>query len=158
MPDFAGATLLYRPLKFVRLGGAVLYDYVGYGVSGGVTVLPYFPIAPSLTIEAGHFFETNAAAKLEQRGVTIDANVRPLLEHFGYTFANAQVGLEIGHPNWFVVYVRAGSTRLWYTARGASQVATSQQDASSTTRVTIADPSLRAQFPEAKIGFLFFIH
>ncbi|HVI94996.1 MAG TPA: hypothetical protein VM753_13375, partial [Anaeromyxobacter sp.] len=157
LPDFAGATLLYRPLKFVRLGGALLYDYVGYGVRGGVTILPYFAIAPSLSVEAGHFFETNAAAKLEQRGVTIDANVRPVLERFGYTFANAQVGLEIGHPNWFVFYVRAGITRLWYTARGASQVAAAQQG-SSTTRVTIADPSLRAQFPEAKVGFLFFIH
>ena len=158
VPDFAAATLLYRPWKYVRLGGALLYDYVGYGVRGGVTILPYFAIAPSLTVEAGHYFETNAAAKLEQRGIAIDASVRPVLERFGYTFANAQVGLEIGHPNWFVFYVRAGITRLWYTARGASDAAQAQVDAGSTTRVTIADPSLRAQFPEAKVGLLFFIH
>lgn len=154
VPDFAGASLLYRPWKFLRLGGSLLYDYAGYGARAGVTVVPYFPIAPSLTLEAGHFFEANAARKL---GVT-DARIRPLLERFGYTFVNAQVGLELGHPDWVVLYVRAGLSRLWYRAKGASSAVAAGGSSDGSTRVTLEDPSIRAQLPDVKVGFLFFFH
>ena len=157
VPDLAGATILYRPWKYLRVGAGLLYNLAGYGVRGGVTILPYFAIAPSLTLEAGHYFEANAAAAVE-RFRSVDPEVRPLLERFGYTFANAQLGLEIGHPNWFVFFVRVGLTRLWYTPHGAAKALNAQSDVGDQTRITVEDPNIRAQFPSAKAGLIFFIH
>jgi len=156
LPDGASATLLYRPWKFLRFGGGLLYNYIGYGVRGGVSVLPYFPIAPSLTLEAGHYFEANANARVAQYGSVPD-ELKPLLERVSYTFANAQLGLELGHPDWFVFYVRAGLSRVWFTAHGADRVASSQ-GSSGNTRVTVEDPNIRLGIPNVKAGFMLFFY
>ena len=156
LPDGASATVLYRPWKFLRFGGGLLYNYIGYGVRGGVSVLPYFPIAPSLTLEAGHYFEANANARIAQYG-SVPEELKPLLERVSYTFANAQLGLELGHPDWFVFYVRAGLSRVWFTAHGADRVASSQ-GSSGNTRVTVEDPNIRLGIPNVKAGFMLFFY
>ncbi|HEX9289729.1 MAG TPA: hypothetical protein VF904_09400 [Anaeromyxobacteraceae bacterium] len=156
LPDGASATVLYRPWKFLRFGGGLLYNYIGYGVRGGVSVLPYFPIAPSLTLEAGHYFEANANARIAQYG-SVPEELKPLLDRVSYTFANAQLGLELGHPDWFVFYVRAGLSRVWFTAHGADRVASSQ-GSSGNTRVTVEDPNIRLGIPNVKAGFMLFFY
>jgi hypothetical protein len=155
-PDGAAASLLYRPLKFLRLNGGLLYNYAGYGVRGGVTILPYFPIAPSLTLEAGHYFDSNVASSLG-RFTTVSDSVRPLLQQVGYTFVNAQVGLELGHPDWFVFFVRGGLSRVWLSVHGAEAAA--QQLASGGLTVShMADPSLRLAIPDVKVGFILYFY
>jgi hypothetical protein len=156
VPDGASATVLYRPWKFLRFGGGLLYNYIGYGVRGGVSVLPYFPIAPSLTLEAGHYFEANANARIAQFG-KVPQELQPLLDRVSYTFANAQLGLEVGHPDWFVFYVRAGLSRVWFTPHGMDQVAASQAS-SGNTRVTVQDPNVRLGIPNVKAGFMIFFY
>lgn len=152
VPDGASATLLYRPWSYVRFGGGLLYNYAGYGVRGGVSVLPYFPIAPSLTLEVGHYFEADASAKVA-KFVHVDDNLKPMLQRIGYTFANAQLGLEIGHPDWFVFFVRAGISRVWVSVHDA------QQALSSTSNLkTLDDPSIRLGIPNAKVGFMIFFY
>lgn len=153
-PDGAGATLLYRPLSFVRLGGGLLYNSAGYGLRGGVTLLPYFPIAPTLTLEAGHYFEANAANSVG-RFVTIPDAVRPLLERVGYTFVSAQVGLEVGHPDWFVFFVRGGLSRVWLSMHDARTAA--QASTSGGLRVSqMNDPQVT--MPDVKVGFAVFFY
>jgi hypothetical protein len=152
VPDGASATLLYRPWSYVRFGGGLLYDYVGYGVRGGVSVLPYFPIAPSLTLEVGHYFEADASEKVA-RFVDVDDDLKPMLKRVGYTFANAQLGLEIGHPDWFVFFVRAGISRVWLSVHDV------QQGLSSSSNLrTLDDPSIRLGIPNAKVGFMIFFY
>ena len=154
VPDGASATLLYRPWKYVRFGGGMLYNYVGYGVLGSVSVLPYFPVAPSLTLEAGHYFDANAASRISQF-THVDDNLKPLLQRVGYTFVNAQLGLEFGHPNWFVLFVRGGLSRVWLSSSDAAKVVVTTSDG---TRVTFADPSARLGIPTAKLGLMFFFY
>lgn len=154
LPDGASATLLYRPWKYLRFGGGVLYNYVGYGVMGSVSVLPYFPIAPSLTLEAGHFFDANASARISQF-TTVDDNLKPLLQRVGYTFANAHLGLELGHPNWFVLFVRGGLSRVWLSSSDAQKVVVTGSDGS---RVTFDNPSARLGIPTVKAGFMVFFY
>ncbi len=154
VPNGATAALLYRPVKFLRLGGGVLYNYVGYGATGSVSILPYHWIAPSLTFEAGHYFPANASEKIA-RFVTVDPNLTPMLQRVGYTFANAQLGLELGAPNSFVFFVRGGLSRVWFSAHDANKVVLHGSDGSS---VTFADPSGRFGLPSAKLGFMLFFY
>jgi hypothetical protein len=154
VPDGASATVLYRPWKYVRFGGGMLYNYVGYGVMGSVSVLPYFPVAPSLTLEAGHYFDANAASRISHF-THVDDNLKPLLERVGYTFVNAQLGIELGHPNWFVFFVRGGLSRVWLSSSDAANVVVTT---SAGTRVTFADPSARLGIPTAKVGLMFFFY
>jgi len=156
VPDGAAASLLYRPLKFLRLNGGLLYNYAGYGVRGGVTILPYFPIAPSLTLEAGHYFDSNVASSLS-RFTTVSDSVRPLLQQVGYTFVNAQVGLEVGHPDWFVFFVRGGLSRVWLSVHGA-EAAAQQLGSGSLTVSHMADPSLRLAIPDVKVGLILYFY
>jgi hypothetical protein len=155
-PDIAGVSVLYRPWKALRFSGGMLYDYVGYGVRGGVSVQPYFPIAPSLTLEAGHYFDADAYSKLSQR-FTIDDKLKPFLQKFGYTFVNAQVGLELGHPDWFVFFVRAGLSRVWMTAQNAN-AAKDLLKSSQLETTFIGDPNGRFGIPNAKVGFMLFFY
>ncbi len=151
LPDGASATILYRPWRYVRFGGGMLYNYVGYGVLGSATVAPYFPIAPSLTFEVGHFFDANANARFPN----VDSNLKPLLQRVGYTFVNAQVGLEFGHPNWFMFFVRGGLSRVWLSSSDADKVVVTESNGS---RVTFQDPSARLGIPNVKAGFMLFFY
>ncbi len=154
VPDGASATVLYRPWKYVRFGGGMLYNYVGYGVVGSASILPYYFIAPSLTLEAGHYFDANAASRISQF-THVDDNLKPLLQRVGYTFVNAQLGLEIGHPNWFVFFVRGGLSRVWLSSSDAASAVITKSDG---TRITFADPSARLGIPTAKVGLMFFFY
>lgn len=153
-PDSAAVSVLYRPWRWVRVSGGMLYDYAGYGVRAGVAVVPYFPIAPSLNLEVGRLFEANAAAAISKHAELPD-EVRPLLERFGYTFANAQLGLEIGHHNWFVFFVRAGISRIWLTVHNTGAAAQAAAGDAST-RVSASDTQVRLGVPSAKAGFMIF--
>jgi hypothetical protein len=156
VPDGAAASLLYRPLKFLRVHGGLLYNYAGYGARAGVTILPYFPIAPSLTLEAGHYFDSNVANSLS-RFTSVSDSVRPLLQQIGYTFVNAQVGLEIGHPDWFVFFVRGGLSRVWTSVHGAEAAA--QQIGSGDVTVShMSDPTLRLAIPDVKLGLVLYFY
>jgi hypothetical protein len=149
--------VLYRPLKFLRVEGGALYNYVGFGVRGGVTVLPHYWIAPSLTLEAGHYFEADASSKIS-RFVTIPDDLKPFLQRIGYTFASAQIGLEVGHPDWFVFFVRAGLSRVWLNVRNAQQGLSSATGAGEARVTSIADPGVRLGVPSAKVGFMVFFY
>jgi hypothetical protein len=156
VPDGAGVSLLYRPLKFLRLNGGMLYNTIGYGVRGGVTILPYFGLAPSLTLEAGHYFESSALSRVSQYA-TVSDDLRPLLSKIGYTFVNAQVGFEIGHPDWFVFFIRGGLSRVWLSVHDAQQAA--QSSSTGGVRIThLDDPSVRLGIPNVKLGFILYFY
>jgi hypothetical protein len=155
VPDIGGVSLLYRPLKWMRFEGGMLYNTAGYGVRGGVSVLPYFPIAPSLTLEAGHYFDSNVYARVSQY-TTVNDDLRPLLEKVGYTFVNAQVGLELGHPNVFVFFVRAGVSKVWLSVHNAAAAASSSSSSASGKVVVMEDPTVRLGIPNVKLGFMIY--
>ena len=154
VPDGAGISLHYRPWSFLRVGGGMLYNTAGYGARAEISILPYWVVAPALTLEAGHYFDSNLNGRVSQY-TTVSDSVQPLLERVGYTFANAQVGFEIGHPDWFVFFVRAGVGRTWVDVHGAEGVA--QRQSSGDVRVTsMTDPVIRVGNPNVKLGFLFY--
>ncbi len=158
VPDVTAVSVLYRPLKYVRLSGGMLYNLASYGLRGGVSVQPYFPIAPSLTLEVGHYFDGNAYDKLSKY-TSIDENLRPYLQKVGYTFVNAQLGLELGHPDWFVFFVRAGISRVWTSIHNANDATKSASAGDGGLKPTfIGDPNVRLGIPNVKLGFMIFFY
>lgn len=155
LPDAAALGVVYRPWRPLRLSASALHNVAGFGVRGGVTVAPAWIIAPSLTLEGGHFFDANAWSTASRYGGASE-DVRPLFERFGYSFASAQAGLEIGAPNRFVVFLRAGLSRVWLRARNADAAANAAIDDEGTLVTEMSDPEVRLGIPSAKLGMVLF--
>lgn len=152
-PGGAGLSLIYRPWKYVRFGGGMLYNYFGFGVGGSVTVAPYYWIAPALTLEAGKYFQSDYAAKISG----ISSGAQPFMKQVGYTYINAMVGLEMGAPNRFVFFVRGGLSKTsmdmhidnsGFTPSTTDVYVKSMRDPSQATLGT----------PAAKLGFIFYVY
>lgn len=156
IPDGAVVSGLFRPLDFLRLSAGASWNYYGYGVQGGVGVAPFhWPIDPTLNLEVGHYFGSDLTWLADQ-GAGVPTELRPLLEDVGYSYANAQVGVEVGSSRRFVIFVRAGISYFWTTARGTTTT-TSTDGTGQTVTVRISDPEFRATLPSAKVGILFYL-
>lgn len=155
VPDAAGVVLLYRPLWWLRLNGGLAYDYIGYGLRGGVSLVPWhWVVTPSLSLDAGRFFEGDASRLASD---TTRAE-RDLLRHATYQFASAQVGLELGSQRWCSFYVRAGLAYVTATASGRRLTAFAQEKGSdSSMQYSLGDARLRALMPSASLGLLFYV-
>ena len=98
IPDGMQGSLVWRPWRALRLSVGGGYNLISKGVRVGATLLP-FGRGPSGTLEAGHYFEGNAngqAAKVFGPGIASSA-LGPSLQHFGYDFVNAHLGLDFGY-------------------------------------------------------------
>ena len=71
LPEGLAIGISYRPVRAIRLWAGPAWNYIAWGVHGGVALVPYSSIiAPSISVEAGHFF----AADLSH---TVDAGAPP---------------------------------------------------------------------------------
>ena len=97
LPDGAALGLVVRPrFDWLRIGGAVTHNGIAPGFRLGVTIDPIdFPIAPTLTIEGGHYWQ--GTLPTVQNSPTV-----------GYNYANIHLGLEIGNRANFRFFLRGG--------------------------------------------------
>ncbi|MBI3557012.1 MAG: hypothetical protein HY074_12170 [Deltaproteobacteria bacterium] len=159
LPDGAGASVVFRPWKWLRARVGGNYNGVSGGISGGVTFLPpvFFPVLPTATVEAGHYFEGDAnwIARLAAGNQSTDI---ASLKRVSYDYVNGHLGLEFGSQNRFVFYIHGGFTYL-HTTVNDLQTTINQQNSgggSSTTTVTFKDPTVNAIVPSGKLGFLIY--
>jgi hypothetical protein len=99
VPDGAALGLVVRPhFDWLRIGGAVTHNGIAPGLRLGVTIDPVaFPIAPTLTVEGGHYWQGTIP------GVQDSPDV-------GYNYANFHLGLEIGNRSTFRFFLRGGAS------------------------------------------------
>lgn len=146
-PDFATASVTLRPVDQVRLYAGPSWNYVGWGIQGGVALVPWdFWIAPVVSLEAGRFFRTNLGFLAKDDG-GMPAGMRPLLERIDYSYAALDVGVEIGSQRGLSLSLRVG---LSYVSISANGTATYTSDDG--TIVTFADPAVRGTLPSLKLG------
>jgi hypothetical protein len=157
VPDVTGVSVIYRPWSYVRFNGGMLYNLAGYGVRGGASIQPYFPIAPSLNVEAGHYFGANVFKKISSY-TSVDENLRPMLSDVGYTFVNASLGLELGHPDWFVFFIRGGLSKVWLTVKNANASLPAAKAGSDFSISSMTDPTVKLGIPNVKLGFMLFFY
>lgn len=156
VPDFAGLSFNWRPIWLVRAHGGVLFNGVGPGVRAGVTLIPFnFVVTPTLTAEAGYYF--GADASFISQGLPIDQTqggaMREVLENLQYMFASAHLGFEVGMPNSFVFYLRAGLSYVDTTLHGSGAAVEEQVG---DPNLSVEDFKLRGTIPSVKLGFLFY--
>ena len=156
VPDAATASVVYRPWQWLRLHAGPGYNMVGFSAQGGVALIP-FGWGPSLTLEGGHFFDANAnkfARKMAGPSYTDIA----VLNRFGYDYANAHLGLELGKET-FTFFIHGGMS---YFGMAVKDVDTALQSATqksmSTTEVHVGAPiKVHAFVPSMKLGFMVYV-
>jgi hypothetical protein len=156
-PGGGGATLLVRPLWWLRLNAGLAYNVAGFGYRGGITLAPGdWAVTPTLNIDAGRYLSGDYT-----RFVTVsDPNVRAALSRTTYTFATAQLGLEFGSQRRFSFYIRGGITYLFTTASAADVTAIAQGNNGdpNNTFSTTADTKFSTLAPCASLGFNIFVY
>ncbi len=156
VPDGLVASALFRPIDMLRVSAGGTRNWFGFGVQGGVGVKPFqWAIAPTLDLEAGHYFDADMRWVADQNA-GVPTELRPLLEKVGYSYANVHLGIELGSSRSLVLFFRAGISYVWTTLRGVQDLA-GQDAGGNTVNVRIADPLLRATIPSLKLGLIFFL-
>jgi hypothetical protein len=148
VPQGLALAAAVRPLPWLRAHGGLGYGF-GPGVQGGVTFLPWQGVvAPTLTLEAGHFFETDVSDDFE--GEFPDA-FDPSLRKFGYDFYSAQLGVELGSQRGLAFFLRAG---LAWLRSGLDGVDGYVDPGTPDTTIDVSEVKLRATVPTVNLGLL----
>jgi hypothetical protein len=155
LPDGAGASLTFLPTPWLRLHAGVLTNAVSTGFRGGVTLAPFHSgITPIFSLEAGHFLDGDANQSI--RMITQDVSFQSsALTRFGYDFANAQVGFEVGPPDRWAFYVKGGVS---YVRTSQVIPVVAQQAITEVAHGAIQFDSNGAMFmPSLKVGITIYI-
>lgn len=156
VPDGGTASLVYRPVRAIRLEGGVAHNVVSPGVRASVTWVPFGTWAtPVLSVGYGRFFERDANGIVQK--IAGDPTLSsPLLDKVGYDFANARVGLEFG-KKYFTFFLHAGVSRVTGSVHNVNQVTASETNGSMVS-VTTTDPKITLIGVSANLGFIFYVH
>lgn len=149
LPEGFGGSLIFRPWYFVRAHVGGVTNTAAGGILGGITLIPFrWYLTPTLSGEIGHLFEGNLNGTLSS--VLNKAEVpEGMLDRVSYTYYSAQLGLEIGAPDRFIVYLRGGVSRVEAAFQGPKQVKGN----------TTVDPgvvNVGMTIPSAKVGLLLY--
>lgn len=156
LPDGATASVVYRPWSWLRTHLGAGYNMISPSVQGGFALIP-FGWGPSLTLEAGHYFEGDANGLARKMAGSNFENTA-LLERIGYDYANGHLGLELGEET-FTFFIHGGMSYIGTQVNGinaALQDATQME--MSTTELKIgAAPKIRAFVPSMKLGLIVYV-
>lgn len=157
LPDGANASLVFRPLRWLRVHGGGGTNLISAGLRGGVTLVP-FGWGPSATLEAGHYFDGNANGLAQRFAGSSFSSA--MLDRVGYDYANAHLGLDFGYRR-VTFYLHGGMSYVRAQVHNLDSVISSQASnagANGMTEVSIKqDPTVRAWFPSAKLGLLVYL-
>jgi hypothetical protein len=155
-PDGLMGSVVFRPFWWLRSHAGGGTNSISAGIRLGVSLIP-FGAGPSLTLEAGHYFEGNANS-FAQNTLGIRDDAGDVLERVGYDFANAHLGLEFGQDR-VAFFIHGGISYLRTVVHNANSLLTdSNVGGDTTTTITInRDPTLVAIVPSAKLGLVAYI-
>jgi hypothetical protein len=152
VPDGGNASLVYRPVSRVRLAAGVSHNLVGPGVRGSVTLAPLTTwITPTLSATYGRFFERDAS-KVARIVTGDDILESPAHERFGYDYADAHLGLELGRER-VTFFLHGGVTRV----RGQVHDLDENNNDGEATVTFSEDPRVTMTTVSARLGFIFYI-
>lgn len=149
-PAGASVALVFRPTRVLRVHAGPAWNYVSWGVLGGVTVVPWrLAIAPSLSAEVGRYFSADVGEFVNVSSGA-PAGTEQLLRSVDVTYAAAHLGLELGAPRGLSFSLRAGLAYLRASADGSAGTS------GGGSQVTLRDPRVRATAPSVKLGLQYY--
>jgi hypothetical protein len=150
-PEVLTASLVFRPIPWLRFFGGPAWGYVGWGMQGGVVIAPWNGgVTPTLSATFGRLLTADLSSFAGDGGTAKE--LRPLLARVDYQYAAADLGLEFGSPGGFALFLRLGLSFL--SARANGSVTYVSDDGA---RVTMSDPALRVWAPSLKLGFQYWL-
>jgi hypothetical protein len=151
LPEGADLDFIYRPLWWLRLhGGPTLLT--SPGLQAGVTLAPIvFPIQPTLTVQGGYAFSGGSA--FIEKTVHLSGTAAQTIQDISYAYGSALLGVEIGAPRRFSVYLRMG---LSYTAVTVHNFQTTLRSVANDSTLQANDPIIKATTPTLALGFNIF--
>ncbi len=157
-PGGAGVVGLFRPWWWLRTNAGLAYDVMGFGIRGGVSLVPgHWAVTPTLNLDVGHFF----GGDLGKFGVSASTDTeRRLLGQAAFDFASAQLGVEFGSQRGFAFYVRGGLVYIGNTSFAAKDVAAwaqENQGSGGGTWGANSNLTFRALTPCLSLGFNLFV-
>jgi hypothetical protein len=147
VPDGLTGSVVYRPLRPVNVHAGLGTNLISLGLRAGASVyLMPTAIAPSLSLEIGHYFPGDATA--------IVGSNSPVLREVGYDYANLHAGLEVGRDR-MSFYVHAGFSAIRGKLKNIDELV--EEEASDTLTIRVGeDATASVVAPSARIGFLYF--
>ena len=152
-PTGAEATILLRPVSFLRFEGGITTDLVAPGFHAGLTLAVPWYISPVLNLEVGHQFSGDLNKIVTVIGGSGSTNL--LLQNVAYDYGSAHVGLEIGFPNHFMIFAHAGYSVVRTQTSGLGAYLASQHSDLGLT--SSKEGHMQLISPSAKAGILFWI-
>jgi hypothetical protein len=153
LPDGIMGGLSFRPQPWLRLQAGAGSNAVSPGIRGGVVLVP-FGTGPSLTLEAGHYFEGDANGLIASFAGSEYRN-NAVAERVGYQFANVHAGFEVGQER-FTFFLHGGISYLHTQLHHVDDVlgATEAGQNAAATYGIGSDSSIDAWIPSLKLGFI----
>lgn len=150
VPEGLALGLTFRPVDSIRFWAGPAWNYLSWGVHGGVAIVPVaWAVSPAVSLEGGRFFAADLRRFVNDGSGAPDA-VDPLLADLGYDYLAAHVGLEMGSQRGLAFTVRAGLAWIRATAHGSTK---DQSTAGGGTAETYwVNPRLTASLPSVKVG------
>jgi len=154
-PDGASVTVLFRPWWWLRLNGGLAYNYVGFGIRGGVSLQPvHWVLTPTLSLDLGRYL----SGDITKLASTDNPYAQHILQNMTYSFASAQIGVEIGSQQSFAFYLRGGLVSLFGMTASGADVTSYLNAAQTTGQFKVGDLRVTALLPCFSLGFIIFIY
>lgn len=151
VPEGIAPSAVFRPVSAIRLWAGPAWNYVGWGVQGGVTLVPWhLGVSPLLSLEGGRYFSADASFLARSSSGGVPQELEPLLRNVSYDYAAAHVGIEIGARDGLAFSIRAGLAYVSATASGTAT--TNGTSAGGAYTLSFTDPHIRGTVPSVKLG------
>lgn len=157
VPDGAMASVVIRPLSFLRAHAGAGYNAISTGFRAGATFSLPFWLSPTASISYGVYPEGDANPLA--RRITGDSSMHdPMLEKVGYQFADGYVGLQFGRRR-VSFQIEAGYSRIEGKIRNMGSMTDSEMsDSQSQTSVSInQDPNVVVWSLSARVGLTVYV-
>ncbi len=151
VPEGVAASAVFRPVPEIRLFAGPAWNYIGWGVQGGVTLIPWhLGVSPLVSVEGGRYFSSDASFLARSSSSGVPKELEPLLKDVNYDYAAAHRGVEFGARDSFAVSLRLGLAYVSATASGTAT--TSGTSSAGAYTLALTDPHIRGTVPSVKLG------
>jgi hypothetical protein len=155
VPDGAMASVVVRPLSFLRAHAGAGYNAISTGFRAGATLSLPFWFSPTASISYGMYPEGDANPIA--RRISGDPDMHnPMLEKIGYSFTDGYVGLQFGRKR-VSFQIEAGYSRIEGKVRNLDAMSGDEPDDSQTTVSINQDPNVVVWSLSARVGLTVYV-